>query len=155
MGCTSTREKLESKMLVLKLERILIKQERKKMMKALEEIVGGTVKRISVPNYIDPEEIKRIRSQMVKDTKDDENNSKNESSKKTDVIRDRKRKKDQSEHSSTKKGIILGIPYEVEDKEQKISSNAVDSSRNENIHIIKKKKHLHQITYSYKTMPLT
>ena len=31
MGCTSTREKLESKMLVLKLERVLIKQERKKI----------------------------------------------------------------------------------------------------------------------------
>lgn len=92
MGCTSTKEKLESKMLVLKLERVLIKQERKKMMKALEEIVGGTVKRISVPNYIDPEEIKRIRSQMVKDTKDDENNSKNESSKKTDVEIEKEKK---------------------------------------------------------------
>ena len=47
------------------------------------------------------------------------------------------------------------ITYEVEDKEQKISSNAVDSSRNENIPHHKKKKHLHQITYSYKTMTLT
>ena len=120
MGCTSTREKLESKMLVLKLERVLIKQERKKMMKDLEELVGGTVKRVQVPDYIDPTELRRIRSQMLKDTKDDENNSKDEET-------NRRLKKDISDNSSTKKRITLGVPYEAEDKETKINSKAVDS----------------------------
>ena len=127
MGCTSTREKLESKMLVLKLERVLIKQERKKMMKDLEELVGGTVKRVQVPDYIDPTELRRIRSQMLKDTKDDENNSKDEETKQSDVIKNRRLKKDKSDNSSTKKRITLGVPYEAEDKETKINSKAVDS----------------------------
>ena len=53
MGCTSSREKLESKMLILKLKSIEIKQEREERIKALEKITGKHIQRKSIPDYIE------------------------------------------------------------------------------------------------------
>ncbi len=61
MGCSSAREKIESKILSLKLERVLIKQEKKKQIAQLEKMTGQKIKREKVPDYIDPEELKRIK----------------------------------------------------------------------------------------------
>ena len=55
MGCSSAREKIESKMLSLKLERVLIKQEKKKQIAQLEKMTGEKIKREKIPDYIDPE----------------------------------------------------------------------------------------------------
>jgi hypothetical protein len=53
MGCASSREKIESRMLILKLKRIEIKQEREERIKALEKLTGKEIKRKSVPDYIE------------------------------------------------------------------------------------------------------
>ena len=56
MGTTSTREKIESKMLKLKLRRVEIKQERIERVKQLEEITGKEIIREPIPDYIDHSE---------------------------------------------------------------------------------------------------
>ena len=61
MGCSSAREKIESKMLSLKLERVLIKQEKKKQIAQLEKMTGEKIKREKIPDYIDPEELKKMK----------------------------------------------------------------------------------------------
>lgn len=53
MGCSSSREKLESRMLMLKLKRIEIKQEREERIKALEKLIGKKIPRKSIPDYIE------------------------------------------------------------------------------------------------------
>ena len=56
MGASSDREKLESKMLKLKLRRVEIKQERMERVKQLEEITGKEIIREPIPDYIDHSE---------------------------------------------------------------------------------------------------
>ena len=56
MGASSAREKLESKMLKLKLRRVEIKQERMERVKQLEEITGKETIREPIPDYIDHSE---------------------------------------------------------------------------------------------------
>ena len=56
MGASSAREKLESKMLKLKLRRVEIKQERMERVKQLEEITGKEIIREPIPDYIDHSE---------------------------------------------------------------------------------------------------
>ena len=56
MGTTSTREKIESKMLKLKLRRVEIKEERKERVKQLEKITGKEINRDPIPDYIDHSE---------------------------------------------------------------------------------------------------
>jgi hypothetical protein len=53
MGCSTTREKIESKMLKLKLRRVEIKQERNKQIKELEKITGKHVNRQEIEDYVD------------------------------------------------------------------------------------------------------
>ena len=53
MGCSTTREKLESRMLVLKLKKIEINQEREERIKDLQRITGKPVIRNEIPDYID------------------------------------------------------------------------------------------------------
>ena len=56
MGASSDRERIESKMLKLKLRRVEIKQERKERVKDLEKILGKEVIREPIPDYIDHSE---------------------------------------------------------------------------------------------------
>ena len=56
MGTTSTREKIESKMLKLKLRRVEIKQERIERVNQLEKITGKEIIREPIPDYIDHSE---------------------------------------------------------------------------------------------------
>ena len=56
MGASSTREKIESKMLKLKLRRVEIKQERIERVKQLEELTGKEIIREPIPDYIDHSE---------------------------------------------------------------------------------------------------
>jgi len=70
MGCSSSREKIESRMLILKLKRIEIKQEREERIKALEKLTGKEIKRKSVPDYIE----------KIKDGNDDMDSEKNSDS---------------------------------------------------------------------------
>ena len=56
MGVSSTREKIESKMLKLKLRRVEIKQERMERVKQLEKLTGKEIIREPIPDYIDHSE---------------------------------------------------------------------------------------------------
>ena len=52
MGCESAKEKIETQMMTLKLERADIMAEREDKLKELEKITGETVIRPEVPDYI-------------------------------------------------------------------------------------------------------
>ena len=54
MGCSGAKEKLEDKMMLIKLARMEIQMEKEKELKKLSEIEGKPVKRGIVPDYIDP-----------------------------------------------------------------------------------------------------
>ena len=56
MGVSSAREKIESKMLKLKLRRVEIKQERMERVKQLEKLTGKEIIREPIPDYIDHSE---------------------------------------------------------------------------------------------------
>ena len=50
MGCTSSTEELEAKILKLKIKRTGIREERKKKIARLEKLTGEEIKRESVPD---------------------------------------------------------------------------------------------------------
>ena len=59
MGCSGAKEKLEDRMMLVKLARMEIQMEKEKELKKLSEMEGkpvkrGIVKRGIVPDYIDP-----------------------------------------------------------------------------------------------------
>lgn len=55
MGCRSVKDNLESEMLYLKLERILIRQERNKIIKKYFERTGEMLERKVIPDYLAPD----------------------------------------------------------------------------------------------------
>jgi len=54
MGCSGPREKLEDKMMLMKLERMEIQMEKEKELNKLSQIEGHKIKPGHVPDYIDP-----------------------------------------------------------------------------------------------------
>ena len=54
MGCSGAREKIEDKMMLLKLERMEIQMEKEKELNKLSEIAGHKIKPGQIPDYIDP-----------------------------------------------------------------------------------------------------
>ena len=70
MGCAGAREKIEDKMMLMKLERMEIQMEKEKELKKLAELEGHTIKRCHVPDYIDPKFAKE--KQIYDDDDDDE-----------------------------------------------------------------------------------
>ena len=69
MGCAGAREKIEDKMMLMKLERMEIQMEKEKELKKLAELEGHTIKRSHVPDYIDP---KFAKEKQIYDDDDDE-----------------------------------------------------------------------------------
>ena len=55
MGCTGDREKIENKMMLMKLERMEVQMEKEKHLKRLSDIDGHSVKWGEIPDYIDPQ----------------------------------------------------------------------------------------------------
>ena len=56
MGCATVKEKLESKILMLKLERVDIRTEREERIKQLQELTGEKIERKPIPDYYIHEE---------------------------------------------------------------------------------------------------
>ena len=54
MGCGNTKDKLEDKMMLIKIERMELRLQREKEMKKLADIDGHQVKKNEIPDYIDP-----------------------------------------------------------------------------------------------------
>jgi len=65
MGCEETRESIESDMLLIKLQKIKLKDEREAIIKEFEEKYGIKIKRKKIPNYIDYKAIKRIKQKNI------------------------------------------------------------------------------------------
>ena len=72
MGCSSTKDDLESKIMFLKLDRVGIMQERHDKLKELEKIIGHKVRWRKVPDYVVHEEKKEVQQGKDKDDDDDE-----------------------------------------------------------------------------------
>ena len=98
MGASSQRERIESKMLQLKLRRVEIKQERKERIKELEELVGEEVIREQIPDYIDhsedeiPPEERGMGSDEEKDNKEIINK----------IVKKKKKKKEDEDKKNNK-----------------------------------------------------
>ena len=62
MGCATVKEKLESKIMLLKLQKVDILQEREEKLKEYQKLTGETLQRKPVPDYIikDESEINNI-----------------------------------------------------------------------------------------------
>ena len=85
MGCSTTREKIEDKMMVYKLERMEIQMEKEKELKKLAEIDGHTVERHQIPDYIDPDFARERKLHEKDKEKDkDKNKKKKDKDSKTD-----------------------------------------------------------------------
>ena len=62
MGCATVKEKLESKIMLLKLQKVDILQEREEKLKEYQKITGETLHRKPVPDYVikDESEVNNI-----------------------------------------------------------------------------------------------
>lgn len=69
MGCSSTKDDLESKIMFLKLDRVGIMQERHDKLKELEKIMGHKVTWRKVPDYVVHEERKEVQHGKDGDSK--------------------------------------------------------------------------------------
>lgn len=54
MGCEDTKDKLEEKMMLIKIDRMEVRMEREKQLKKLAAIEGHEIKKKQIPDYIDP-----------------------------------------------------------------------------------------------------
>ena len=92
MGCSGAREKIEDKMMILKLERMEIKMEKEKELSKLSEMVGHKIKPGKIPDYIDP---KFAKEKKIYDEDDDEFYNNDKKLKKLIIITIIKIKKEQ------------------------------------------------------------
>jgi hypothetical protein len=56
MGCSTVKEKLESQIMEIKLERVDIRNEREDRIKQYEKLTGEKIERKPIPDYYIPEE---------------------------------------------------------------------------------------------------
>ena len=54
MGCGDVKDKLEDKMMLIKIERMELRMQREKELKKLADMDGHQVKKNEIPDYIDP-----------------------------------------------------------------------------------------------------
>ena len=120
MGVSSTREKIESKMLKLKLRRVEIKQERMERVKQLEKLTGKEIIREPIPDYIDHSE-DEINIEDIQEEK---------SEKEEEIIKIKKNEKKEKKKKDKKK------KNEEKDDEEDSYDDKLKKSK-------KKKKHKH------------
>ena len=133
MGASSAREKLESKMLKLKLRRVEIKQERMERVKQLEEITGKEIIREPIPDYIDHSE-DEIDLEEIKD----ENEESEEEIVKTKKKEKKTKKKKEEKKEEKKKNENNDEEYEDEVYEKRVKTT-------------KKKKYAKKHTHNQET----
>ena len=103
MGASSTREKIESRMLKLKLRRVEIKQERMERVKQLEKLTGKEIIREPIPDYIDHSEDEINAEDMNENEEIEEENIiniKKEEKKKNKKNKKKKKDEDEEEEDS-------------------------------------------------------
>ena len=103
MGCAGEREKIEDKMMLMKLERMEVQMEKEKELKKLSELEGHKIKRKQIPDYIDPtfarekqiyDDDDEIEDKKTEDKKNID--KKNKKDKKGNDKKDKKDKKDKN-----------------------------------------------------------
>ena len=118
MGCATVKEKLESKIMLLKLQKVDILQEREEKLKEYQKITGETLHRKPVPDYV------------IKD--ESEVNNINIKKKKKKPIQNKKRRKRSGNDSDEDSDNDDDDDEEESDSEQVDSSNISSSNDNEN-----------------------
>ena len=112
MGCSGPREKLEDKMMLMKLERMEIQMEKEKELSKLSQIEGHKIKPCHVPDYIDP---KFAKEKNIYDDDDlDENNDK-----KTEINGKKKNKKGKEKSKKKDKNDKKGNKGKSKNKKKK------------------------------------
>ena len=106
MGCGNVREKLEYQIMVLKVEKLDVIQERAEMVRELEKLTGEPVVRKPVPNY------------LLSEHKNDDDNKSHES----DKVTNHSNKKSKKKQKKTKKKKKYK-KYDSDEDEEKESDN--------------------------------
>ena len=104
MGCAGEREKIEDKMMLMKLERMEVQMEKEKTLKKLSEMEGRQIPFGHVPDYIDPKfaKDKNIYDDEEDYKKGDNDNLDTDDVRKKDKKKDKKDKKKEKEKSKEK-----------------------------------------------------
>ena len=112
------------------LQRVVIKQQKKKIIKQIEKIIGGSLRHVPIPDYIDSGEIKRLRRMILEkqtegDTSKNENDDNNKAVKKEQKLL---KENEQPEIPVEIQRITMAIPNEIteEEKVNKESRNVVE-----------------------------
>ena len=113
MGCAGEREKIEDKMMLMKLERMEVQIEKEKELKKLSELEGHTIKRQNIPDYIDPafarekhiydDDDEEIGDKKTDDARKKDKNDKKDKKDKKDKDKDSKKNKDKKEKKDKEK----------------------------------------------------
>ena len=125
MGCSGDKEKIEDKMMLMKLERMEIQMEKEKQLKKLSEIEGHSVKGVEVPDYIDPQFAKDNNIYNDDDDGDDEdkktdaNGKLNKKDKKGKKEKDKKKEKPKEKEKEKKKDKKDKDKKDKKDKDKK------------------------------------
>ena len=100
MGCAGEREKIEDKMMLMKLERMEVQMEKEKTLKKLSEMEGRQIPFGHVPDYIDP---KFAKDRNIYDDEADYKNADNDNLDTDDIRKkDKKEKKDKKDKKKEK-----------------------------------------------------
>ena len=136
MGCAGEREKIEDKMMLIKLERMEIQMEKEKELQKLSDIVGHEIKGSHIPDYIDP---KFAREKQIYDDDDEaigykktnDSRKKEKSEKKKDNKNDKKKenKKDKKDKKEKVKKEKRKEKKEKKDKKDKKSKKDDDKKK--------------------------
>ena len=118
MGCATVKEKLESKIMMLKLERVDIRTEREERIKQLQELTGEKIERKPIPDYYIHEEDTNYE---INKTKKKNNRTKIENK----YSRKSRRIKEESDNESEEES---SEDIEVDDDEENEDENDNDDS---------------------------
>ena len=138
MGCDTVKEKIESEMLYLKLERVAVREERKKILDELEKLTGLKWKRYEIPDYLNINEKIKIENEILglnRSYVNEEEYYKNLENKRKKRKNKKKIKNKEKKHEDNKKNISEEIKEEKEDSienEKKIEENSISDIDVEN-----------------------
>ena len=138
MGCDTVKEKIESEMLYLKLERVAVRDERKKILEELEKLTGLKWKRYEIPDYLNINEKIKIENEILglnRSYVNEEEYYKNLENKRKKRKKKKKIKNKEKKHEDNKKNISEEIKEEKEDSienEKKIEENSISDIDVEN-----------------------
>ena len=100
MGCASAREKLESKIMLLKLKKVNIIQERENKLREYQKITGKKLERNPIPDYIIKNNTEHNEENIYNDSKRNRRKNKRGSENLNEDSNEREEDENQSSNSS-------------------------------------------------------